>query len=363
MKLPNGYGSVSKVNRKNLRNKYIARITTEIEIDENGKKHQHKKTIGYFATKEEALNALTRYNETKNDVNINYKDITFKELWNEWQNSKKVQALKPDTIRGYDFTYKLITDKIKNMKFIDIKFIDLQNMINELLGNNKGYQSVRKVKNCISQLYDFAIKNDIIAKNYAQLLDIGKSPKKGQALVFDDEQIKKLWTLFYEQNDDTKLTIEIILMLIYNGCRISEFLNLKIEDMNINERYFNVVDSKTEAGIRKVPICEKVINIYESVLNERTSGYFLINPNNNKKFSYANFRDSYWDRLIDLLAWDKNLTPHNCRKTCITLLTKANVRPTYIKLIVGHEGALDLTEKTYTFVDFNELLTAINSIE
>ena len=362
MKLPNGYGSVSKVNRKNLRNKYIARITTSIEIDENGKKHQHKKTIGYFATKEEALNALTEYNLKKDEVNINYKDITFSKLWEEWQNSKKVQLLKEDTIRGYDFTYKLITDKIKNMKFINIKFNDLQNMINELLGNHKGYQSVRKVKNCLSQLYDYAIKNDIVAKNYAKLLDIGKSPKKGQALIFTDEQIERLWKLFYDQNEDTKLTIEIMLMLIYNGCRISEFLNLKIEDMNLQERYFNVVDSKTEAGIRKVPISEKVINIYESIVNDRQKGYFLINPNNNKKFSYGNFRDSYWDRMIDLLCWDKNLTPHNCRKTCISLLTKANVRPTYIKLIVGHEGALDLTEKTYTYVDFEELLNAINQI-
>ena len=32
MKLPNGYGSVSKVNRKNLRKKYIVRITTDIVV-------------------------------------------------------------------------------------------------------------------------------------------------------------------------------------------------------------------------------------------------------------------------------------------------------------------------------------------
>lgn len=31
--------------------------------------------------------------------------------------------------------------------------------------------------------------------------------------------------------------------------------------------------------------------------------------------------------MIDLLGWDKNLTPHNCRKTCILKLTKAGVRP------------------------------------
>ena len=151
-------------------------------------------------------------------------------------------------------------------------------------------------------------------------------------------------------------------MLIYNGCRISEFLNLKIEDMNLKDQYFNVTDSKTEAGIRQVPIGDKVINIYESIVNEREKGFFLINPNNKRKFTYANFRDSYWDRMIDLLGWDKKLTPHNCRKTCISKLTKAGVRPTYIKLIVGHEGALDLTEKTYTYVDFEELLKAINEI-
>lgn len=362
MKLPNGYGSVSKVDRKNLRNKWIARVTVETTIDDQGKKHQKKKTIGYFATQAEALKALTDYNERKADVNIAYKDLLFSDVWKMWQETKKVQALKPETVRGYEFTYKLIPDKIKNKKFIEIKFLDLQNMINELLGNRKGYQTVRKLRNALKQLYTYAVNADIISKNYADNLDIGKSPKKAQALIFTDEQIEKLWKLFYDQKEDARLTIEIMLMLIYNGCRISEFLNLKIEDINLEERSFNITDSKTEAGIRKVPISEKVINIYESIIGERKSGYFLINPNNKKKFTYANFRDSYWDQIIDRLDWDKKLTPHNCRKTCISLLTKADVRPTYIKLIVGHEGALDLTEKTYTYVDFEELLTAINKI-
>ena len=83
MKLPNGYGSVSKVNRKILRKKYIARITTDIELKlmSREKKHQHKKTIGYFETKEESLNALTNYNMNKDKVNILYnKNVTFAKL-------------------------------------------------------------------------------------------------------------------------------------------------------------------------------------------------------------------------------------------------------------------------------------------
>ena len=43
---------------------------------------------------------------------------------------------------------------------------------------------------------------------------------------------------------------QIILMLLYNGTRISEFLDLK-KKMHLEEQYFDVIDSKTENGIRK----------------------------------------------------------------------------------------------------------------
>ena len=40
-------------------------------------------------------------------------------------------------------------------------------------------------------------------------------------------------------------------------------------------------------------------------------------------------------------------TPHDTRHTCISLLTKADVNPTTIKKIVGHKGAMSLTEKVW----------------
>ena len=52
---------------------------------------------------------------------------------------------------------------------------------------------------------------------------------------------------------------QIILMLLYNGVRISEFLNLKKENVHLDEQYFDVICSKTENGIRKVSIADKVL--------------------------------------------------------------------------------------------------------
>ena len=55
-------------------------------------------------------------------------------------------------------------------------------------------------------------------------------------------------------------------------------------------------------------------------------------------------------------------TPHDTRHTCISLLTKADVNPTTIKKIVGHKGAMNLTVKVYTHMDYQILLDTINKI-
>ena len=59
---------------------------------------------------------------------------------------------------------------------------------------------------------------------------------------------------------------QIVLMLIYNSVRISELLDLKKENVHLEEQYFDVIDSKTENGIRKVPIANKVLEFYKGWL-------------------------------------------------------------------------------------------------
>ena len=55
-------------------------------------------------------------------------------------------------------------------------------------------------------------------------------------------------------------------------------------------------------------------------------------------------------------------TPHDTRHTCISLLTKEDVNPTTMKKIVGHKGAMSLTVKVYTHMDYQILLDTINKI-
>lgn len=363
MKLPNGYGSVSKVNKRRLRKPWQVRVTIGFE-EENGKVKQKKKLIGYYTTKQEALKALADYNNNK--YNLDYSNLKFKDCWKMWQEDKAIVNLSTSTLKGYEFSYTLITDDIKEMKIQDVKLHTLQKLINDLAQSGKGYHTLRKLKNNIKLMYKYLIINDYTTQNLAQNLDIGKSPKNGQALIFSDEEIEKIWELYRENNNDE--FVATILILIYSGVRISELLNLKSEDVHLEKRYFDVKDSKTSAGIRQVPISEKTAEMFEHWLSYDFEYLISINKiiksgkRKRSKMTYANYRDSYWDQIMKKIDVAKEMTPHNTRKTCVSMLTRAKVQPVIIKLIIGHEGALDLTEKTYTHIDISQLIDAINKI-
>lgn len=76
-------------------------------------------------------------------------------------------------------------------------------------------------------------------------------------------------------------------MLIYNGVRISELLDLKKENVHLDKQYFDVTDSKTENGIRKVPIADKVLDFYKSWYNDNIESEYLLHTEDGKHFLYS----------------------------------------------------------------------------
>lgn len=149
-------------------------------------------------------------------------------------------------------------------------------------------------------------------------------------------------------------------MLIYSGVRISELLDLKKENVHLDKQYFDVICSKTENGIRKVPIADKVLPYYKAWYESCPECGYLLHTEDGKHFEYSNYNDSYFKPLVEQL--NINRTPHCCRHTCISMLAEAGINQTIIKKIVGHSGAMTLTEKVYTHFDIKELVDAINEI-
>ncbi len=147
-------------------------------------------------------------------------------------------------------------------------------------------------------------------------------------------------------------------MLIYSGVRVSKLLDLKRENVNIEEHCFKVVESKTESGIRVVPIHDRTYPFFRKWYEDGNE--YLLHTPDGKQFIYRNYYDSYWTPVMELIGCSHK--PHDTRHTCISMMTEKEVSPTLIKKIVGHSGAMSLTEKVYTHVNVQELLEAINKI-
>ena len=75
-------------------------------------------------------------------------------------------------------------------------------------------------------------------------------------------------------------------MLLYNGCRISEFLDLKKENVHLEEQYFDVIASKTENGLRKVPIPDKLLPFYQEWYDRHPECEYLLSTPDGKHFLY-----------------------------------------------------------------------------
>ncbi len=99
-----------------------------------------------------------------------------------------------------------------------------------------------------------------------------------------------------------------------------------------------MVSSKTENGIRKVPIVDKVLPFYKAWFEDNPECEYLIHTPDGKHLQYRNYYDSYFHPLMEQLKIDR--TPHCCRHTCISMLAEVGVDQTIIKKIVKHSGAM-----------------------
>ena len=258
------------------------------------------KYLGYYESQSDALAALAAYHADPHKMDT--QNITFKDVYKMWS-GEHYSKIKNNTIQGYKCSYKACT-MIYNLPFCDIRRTHLQKVIDTC---NLNYGSLKILKVFLGAMFRFAIQNDIIDKNYAQFVDIvqykNKNPNARPHEVFSQDEIDDLWI---HNNDEGNMTT---LMLIYTGCRISEFLDLKKEDIHLEERYFDIKKSKTENGVRQVPISEKIVPFFEHWL-KKPGQYFMVYKNS--KINYNTFSTHFSN--------SSNHTPHDARHTCVSLL-------------------------------------------
>ena len=339
MKNPNGFGTVYKLTG-NRRKKWVARKTVSWE---DGK--QKRVVVGYFESKKEAMEALGKFIYNPNSK------VTLDEVYEEWSNYH-FKKLSIRVAENTKYIYNAYFKEIKTMYIRDIEITTLQSFFSKL-EESLSSASVKRIKSIASMIFDYAVKKDIIDKNIVKFVELKKFKAVKIKSQFSTDEIETLW------NNKDMYLVDSVLILIYTGMRISELLNLKIEDISLENEYkvIHVKASKTDAGIRDIPISPLILQLITKNISVGKEYLFLNSKGN--KFNYPAYRSAF-KTLMEKL--NMNHTVHECRHTTATLLSNAGADPTSIIKILGHTD-YTLTSRVYTHKDKEQLDKAINLIQ
>lgn len=346
MRLPNKFGSIEKLSGKR-RKPYMVRKT--IGWDSEGK--QIRKILGYYETRQQALQSLAVYNE--NPYNIDTKNITVEQLFEKWKN-EKYPKIAHKTQQVYNMCWNYCND-IAKLPLIEIRLTHLQAIVD---GMGTKWSAKKAFKNLWNQLFDFATKNDINVKKYSVFIDIGKKTTKLVRIPFEENEINLLW-----DNINRMDFIDTILILIYTGMRVGELLDIRLDNVYLDQKYM-IGGSKTEAGKdRVIPLHDRILPLVEKWYNTSKDHNceYLIHNYEYAKMNYWNYYHEKWEKIIEQLELSDTHKPHDTRHTFATRMDRTDANKLCIKRIMGH-ASTDVTDKVYTHKDIEDLLETVNKL-
>lgn len=369
-RLPNGFGQISEIKNRNLRNPFRAMITV-------GKTTTGRpickplKPQAFFPTYNDAYAALIEYNKNPYDLDP---AITTKELYDKWS-KEHFRKLNPSTARGTEQAWKYCS-AVYDMRAKDIRGRHIKGCMEKgyvVVNYKKQYPSPavkNRIKSLFNMMFDYAVEYELVERNYSRSFKLSDEvikeirTVKKEHIPFDDNEMKLLW-----DNVNTKHYVDIILIQCYSGWRPQEIGLLKMEDVDLDNWTFKG-GLKTDAGAdRIVPIHSLirplVLKRYEEALKLGSEYLFNVvdgdTVKKSKKLTYPRYTKVF-DRIRDELKLNPQHRPHDGRKHFVTSAKKYEVDEYAIKYIVGHRIA-DITEKVYTKREISWLKDEIEKIK
>lgn len=333
---PNGYGCVTRL-KGNRSKPWIVKVTV---YDETGRARQTP--VGYAESEEKANIMLAEYNN--NPWDIDREKVTLAILYQRWA-EVKLPKLGTSLQNGLRSAFKHCS-KYYGVKYRSIKAYQMQDCIDNC---GRSYSTQATIKNLWGHLDRFAMELDIIDKMYSTLTTAPPIPETSRT-PFTAEQIERLWEIKDEPWVDT------VLIYLYTGFRLMELLDMKAEQVNTTEWYFQGGVKTASGKGRIVPVHDRIRPFVEELLGR--GGHYLFSYNGAKipKLKYYEF----WNGVMDKIGADK--TPHEARHTFETNLDNAGGNRKCIDMLMGHKSK-DVGNRVYNHKTIDQLRDTIGLLK
>lgn len=341
MRKPNGYGSIKHLSGRRRR-PFVFVVSQE----------GRQKPVEYFASQIEAEIFAADYNKIHRNASLADHELTFEELYHRWL-SRHIADTNPSVsaICGYKNAFQHCS-VLHGMPYAEIKYSDYQRIIDEMRKDCLSYSSAKKVRSLISLMSAYAEKIEAGGKNYASLLSLGRNHPVHPHKPFSRQKINRLWNVLDSPGVDT------VLILLYTGMCVGELLHVDKAEVNLRQQYIRITKSKTQAGLRAIPIHSRILPLVTARM--AMPGSTLVADADGQPYNYSRYC-TVWDHAMTLIGAAGHTT-HDCRHTVTTLLDNAGANENAKRRILGHASG-DVTDRVYTHKCLKQLRKAIQLLK
>lgn len=291
-------------------------------------------------------------------------------------------GVRHNTEANYNFVLNIIKNEEFGKRHIDqVKLSDAKCWLIKLQKDGRGYSSIHSIRGVVRPAFQMAVDDDLIRKN---LFDFQLA-----TVVVNDSVTRKAITrkqerafLEFVKNDKYYCKYyEGIYILFKTGLRISEFVGLTVNDIDLQNRKLTIShqlqrtrkmdyiieNPKTECGVRTIPLSDDVYECFVKIIRQRPKlerepnigGYcgFLYLDKNGKPMvamHWEHFFKHIWQKYNSIYREQLPLiTPHVCRHTYCSNMAKSGMNPKTLQYLMGHSD-IGVTLNTYTHLGYED---------
>lgn len=326
--------------------------------------------------------------QLSDNINLGGADITVLDLVKKYVSQKR--GVKHNTQANYNFIINIIQkENFGQLKINQVKLSDAKSWLIKLQGDGRGYSTIHAIRGVIRPAFQMAVDDDLIRKNpfEFQLATVVINDSVTRQAISKKQE--RQFLEFIKNDKHYCRYYEGINILFKTGLRISEFVGLTKNDIDLRNRIINVdhqlqrkrnmeyiiETTKTGSGNRKIPMSDEVYECFKSILESREkpkiepiidgkSGFLYLDKNNMPMVAL------HWEKYFLHICKKYNsiykiqlptITPHVCRHTFCSNMAKAGINPKYLQYIMGHSD-IGVTLNTYTHVNVDDVKDEVRKL-
>jgi integrase/recombinase XerC len=261
------------------------------------------------------------------------------------------------TIKSYATDLKQFTSfLLSEFQIIDeineISFQIIRTWIASLLEKGINPRSVNRKISTLKTYFKFLIREGMLIENPITKVVAPKSKKRLPVFIEEDQIASLLNEVQFEKGFVGQRNKLIIELFYVTGIRLSELINIKISDVDLNKQSIKVLGKRNKERI--IPLSSNVVNDLNIFIeNNQKNKYLFTNLEGEKLYNKLVYR--LVNKYIAKISSVNKKSPHILRHTFATHMLNNGADINAIKELLGHAN-LSATQ-VYTHNTIEKLKT------